>query len=308
MYKVILFDLDDTLIDFKQSEKTSLILLHQTFYPACSFDIFETEFKRINSALWKRVGAAENALSPGEVRLMRFDQLNEKLGCHTSSAEIAAAYEAHLGEQAHWLPGVKTTVEFLKSKGHVLGIVTNGLVSVQDKKYERLEFGKWFDCYVISDRVGVAKPQPGIFRLAIDELVRKNLVTHHEVDPSLILMVGDTINSDGLGAASLQMPFCFIHPSLAEGSDTPCPILYQIPVTLMLPLCLGYDLEYIAYLEAQGVAGELIHSVAEYRSRIMEANHSHHFQHSHEDQRDECELEGELLLETDSSARLPSSL
>jgi len=248
MYDIILFDLDDTLLDFSRSEDLSLKDIHQQFYSHVAFDEFERSYKKINTDLWARVGASENALTPGEVKLMRFEKLNTQSGCSVDENVIAQAYEAGLGEHAHWYPDAKSVVNFLHQKGHILGIVTNGLVSVQTRKYERHNLGTWFDCYTVSDAVGHAKPQKAIFDCALETIAAKRNQPLEKIRSSSILMIGDTLSSDGYGAMQSGMDFCFINHKQVENKHSDLVIKHNIYSVVELPAALGYEEEYRLFL------------------------------------------------------------
>src|SRR6185312_598191 len=98
MYDIILFDLDDTLLDFQLSEKRSLQRLHADYFSSISYADFEKHYKQINHTLWERVGAKENGLQPSEVGKLRFSLLNEILAHAHDSEQLAISYETLLGE------------------------------------------------------------------------------------------------------------------------------------------------------------------------------------------------------------------
>lgn len=208
MYKIILFDLDETLVDFTHSETISLEIIYQRYYSMIDFSEFLRLFKAINASLWDKVGLKENALTPSDVSIMRFMQLNQQLGVETPFVSIADDYETCLGEHAAWLPNVKPIIESLHRQGYILGIVTNGLIKVQERKYNRLELWRWFDCYTVSDSAGVAKPHPEIFDIALQSITNKRNLEC--IDKSIILMVGDSLVNDGYGARDFGIDFCYV--------------------------------------------------------------------------------------------------
>jgi len=63
------------------------------------------------------------------------------------------------------MPGAKTLLEALKAKGMKLGIVSNNYASIHETLAE-LELPSYFDCIVISEEVGLQKPDPAIIQLA----------------------------------------------------------------------------------------------------------------------------------------------
>ncbi|HHF7365443.1 TPA: HAD family hydrolase [Legionella bozemanae] len=256
-YQAILFDLDDTLIDFTYSQRMGLKNIYKKFYSAIQYAVFEQSYKEINTLLWNQVGAKENTLMPSEVRLLRFVQLNQKLSCTVSAEEVANEYDSNLCIHAHWIPNVKTAIEFLHQKGHILGIITNGFVEVQGKKQRRLQLNDWFDCYIVSDDVGVAKPNIEIFNIAVQEITNRR---KHSIEKHSILMVGDSIINDGYGARDFGIDYCFVNPQALNNVSSEIPIKYTISSVAHLPACIGYETEYINFLnsyECEGVSNHI---------------------------------------------------
>lgn len=247
MYDIILFDLDETLLDHTYSENQSLIRMHEDFYPSIDYETFKETFQDINNRLWQRVGARQNALTPGQVRIMRFQRLNEAFKGTDSSVLLAEIYEKHLGDYAEWLPEVQSAIAFLHQKGHILGVVTNGLVSVQDKKYDRHQLHKWFDCFIVSDRINVAKPQRHIFEVAVHELADKHQLDRSAIWHRPMIMVGDSYVSDGGGAANVNIDFCYINKERKELPGSEVTVTFDIASVAHLPSCIGYENEYALF-------------------------------------------------------------
>ncbi len=246
MYDIILFDLDDTLLDFANSEHQSLQQLHEMYYQSITFNHFVMSFKNINTALWNRVGATDNGLMPTDVRLKRFEQLHETLNVDLCMHSVAEVYDAHLGKTAQWYPQVQAAIEHLHAKGHILGIVTNGLIQVQEDKYQMHNLGQWFDCYTVSDHVGVAKPHRDIFESALNDIAHKHGLLRENIQPHQVLMVGDSLSNDGVGAANAGIDFCYVNPEQKDTTQTDIAIKYNISTVAELPFCLGYqDLVYL---------------------------------------------------------------
>ncbi|HHT0591804.1 TPA: HAD family hydrolase [Legionella anisa] len=246
-YQVILFDLDDTLIDFTYSQQMGLKNVYKKFYSTIEYAVFEQVYKEINTHLWSQVGSKENTLTPSDVRLLRFVQLNQQLSCTASVEELANEYDSNLCIHAHWISNVKTAIEFLHQKGHILGIITNGLVEVQGKKQHRLQLNDWFDCYIVSDDVGVAKPNIEIFNIAMQEISNKR---KQSIEKHSMLMVGDSIINDGYGARDFGIDYCFVNTHALSNISSETPIKYTISSVAHLPACIGYETEYINFLKS----------------------------------------------------------
>jgi 2-haloacid dehalogenase len=199
-YKALLFDLDNTLLDFTASEKIGLDKVHAAYFNKhISRDKLENIYHAINKHLWRLVEC--NQCSVDFVKLERFRLLVEATALSFKHEELAELYENTIAESADWYPGVKETLTTLKTK-HRLGIVTNGLAQVQQTKYQRLEINKLCECYLISDVLGIAKPDKEIFTVALKQL---NLRAEE------VLMIGDSLASDYQGAINAGLDFCWVN-------------------------------------------------------------------------------------------------
>jgi putative hydrolase of the HAD superfamily/5'-nucleotidase len=109
------------------------------------------------------------------------------------------------------LPGAITLLDKLKPHAK-LGIITNGFARLQNVRLEHTGLKDMFEWLVISELVGVAKPNKAIFEHAFDLMGNP--------DKSKILMVGDTAASDILGGNNAGIDTCWLqHPEeqLPEG-------------------------------------------------------------------------------------------
>jgi putative hydrolase of the HAD superfamily len=108
-------------------------------------------------------------------------------------ADIAARFRAMHEEACMWRivrEGTYDALERLKSAGLKLGIVSNadGRVAADAKRFG---LAKFFDVIIDSKVVGVEKPNPKIFQLALDAL---------EVPSEAAMYAGDIFAIDMLGA------------------------------------------------------------------------------------------------------------
>jgi len=235
-YTTLLFDLDDTLIDFIAAESKALLYLHQKFYTKFEFDLFKKTYQGINNQLWARVGNSVNHLYPGDVRFERFIQLNQELAVDISHLEIAESFEQYLGISTEWLPGIREAIELFHTNGYKLGIVTNGLTSVQYLKYNHHMLHKYFDCFIVSDEVGITKPNKEIFSLAFEAL---GLLAD---DLQQTLFVGDSLASDGHGAKNAGVDFAFINHKRIDvvNHQDRAVVKFNLQSVAQLPALLGH--------------------------------------------------------------------
>ncbi len=117
----------------------------------------------------------------------------EGCGCTEDSViEFAFAEHQRLARAAFRpYPDVQVFLEHAVASGVRLAVVTNGPSDLQRDKFNALGVGKLVRAVVISGEHGVAKPDPAIFQLALDEL---------GVDPRDAWCVGDSLATDVAGA------------------------------------------------------------------------------------------------------------
>lgn len=200
-YKAIIFDLDDTLIDFQTAQSRGLNFIYHHFFAFCELADFTQAYELINRRLWDAVG--DGQMLPREVGIERFRALSNYLGVNIDFEYVAATYELKISETVEWMPGAKACIKQL-SQYYRLGMVTNGLQAAQQRKLSHMDVSDSFHSVVISEELGVAKPDPYVFKYILRKM---------ECLPEACLMVGDSLSSDYQGAMNVGMDFCWFNPS-----------------------------------------------------------------------------------------------
>jgi putative hydrolase of the HAD superfamily len=88
------------------------------------------------------------------------------------------------------VPGTLNLLSELR-KDYTIGIISNNLLDEQLKKMRRLGISEYIDLFAISEEVGAAKPDPKIFKVALDRA---------EAKAGESVFIGDSWNTDVLGA------------------------------------------------------------------------------------------------------------
>ena len=215
-YKVILFDADETLFDFKKAEreafKNTMIEFGFNYDENYHFSIY----KEINTAIWKEL--EEGLITQEKLKIERFKRLREKLEVNFDENKFADIYMKHLGDGSFLFDGAVELVEDL-SKKYILSIITNGLTSVQERRVKKSKIAKYFKDIVISEEVGVSKPNKGIFEHALSNL--------GDFDKNEVLMIGDSLNSDIRGGVNYNIDTCWFNPNNIENKTELSPT-YEI--------------------------------------------------------------------------------
>lgn len=201
-YKSIFFDADDTLFDYPRAERAALLACHHEFQVPIEPEIFITTYRRHNHDVWREFEQGD--IDQATLRVERFHRLAAELSIPGLLLEkISIYYLEALAGQSQLLPGALATVQALAEE-YPLALVTNGIASVQNKRFAASSITPYFQAIVISEEVGVAKPDPRIFRPALDKL---------GVEAVDVLYVGDSVTSDMAAARNAGMDFCWLNPA-----------------------------------------------------------------------------------------------
>ncbi len=180
----VLFDLDDTLVEYRRSTAE---VLAAAFERAGVEPFFEVE------AYHERFDVfAETADSIEELRTACFADVATERGRDPADGEaVAAAYAAERDQtNVDPLPGALAAVEALAAD-HRLGLVTNGTPEMQRTKLAAVGLGDAFDATVFAGDGVPAKPDPEPFERTLDELA---------VPPDRAVHVGNSPSTDVAGA------------------------------------------------------------------------------------------------------------
>lgn len=214
-YEVILFDADETLFDFTKGQKEALIKTLE-FYDIPPSEEIIGLYRTINNATWQRF--ERNEINWDDLRKIRFTRLFDELGLSHDGLEANHYFLTNLANGGHLLPGAKELCEKL-SKTHTLYIVTNGFSMVQHKRFENSEIKPCFADIFVSEDIGYQKPQREYFDYVFEKIP--------SVDKKNILLVGDSLTSDILGANNAGINSCWFNPNQKE-NQTNASCTYEI--------------------------------------------------------------------------------
>ena len=216
MYKWLLFDADNTLLDFSKAARDALWSTYADFGVSCTEKVYR-RYKEINHRVW--VEFEEGKISAEKLRLKRFELLFRSLEQHDLPVPtFSKQYLQNLIRVSEVYDGVPGLLQELASK-YRLSIVTNGLKEVQRPRFGRLKITSYFESIVVSDEIGVAKPHADFF-----EYVRNSIPDPPE--KSATLVIGDNLNSDIRGGHNFGIHTCWV--SHGRKNDTNVTPSYQI--------------------------------------------------------------------------------
>ncbi len=197
MYSHILFDADNTLLDFSKAERSAFILTMQDHSLPWD-EALLNQYIEINISLWQEF---ERGLIDKEtVQLRRFDMLFGSAS--VSSADVNHTFQLHLSAQSELMPGAREVCEAL-SRHTELAIVTNGVGATQRRKMNRSGLLPYFSHLFISEDIGYPKPDPRFFEHVMSELGQPH--------PASVLIIGDSLTSDIQGGMNAGVATCWFN-------------------------------------------------------------------------------------------------
>lgn len=213
MIRAVLFDLDDTLFDHAGCAREALTAVqncHESLR-AMSFDALERTHAALLEQLHTDVMLGRVPLD--EARRQRFVRLLAACGDETAgetAGHLAATYRDTYRDVRRALPGAAGVLAAVRQREARVGIVSNNLLEEQLDKLRTCGLDSLVDALVVSEDVGISKPDPGIFRVALDRL---------GIAPAEAVMVGDSWSADVLGARAAGIRAVWFNPGRVAPPD-----------------------------------------------------------------------------------------
>jgi len=234
MIRAVLFDLDDTLFDHAGCARDALAATQRCHrsLSAMTFDALERTHATLLEELHADVMLGRVPLE--EARRERFRRLLAVCGADVDddlAAHVASTYrDAYLGARRP-TAGTAALLAAVKQRARI-GIISNNLLEEQQEKLRVCELESFVDALVVSEVVGVSKPDPEIFRVALDRL--------HCPAPEAV-MVGDSWTADIAGARAAGIRAVWFNPTrVPRPEEAPVPQLHAFePVSEAMKVIFG---------------------------------------------------------------------
>ena len=154
-HSLFLFDLDDTLLDFRASEKLSFERVLRELGLVGGVDDLFLQYQGINIELWRAFEAG--AVSKEFLKVERFRKTFAANGLELDPQRASHRYLESLSENVVLIDGARRLCESLAAFGEV-GIITNGVASIQERRIASSGLGDYISFTATSEACGYAKP------------------------------------------------------------------------------------------------------------------------------------------------------
>ncbi|UGQ47937.1 YjjG family noncanonical pyrimidine nucleotidase [Massilia endophytica] len=207
-HKLFLFDLDDTLLDFKASEQLSFDrTMCELGLDALPEGLF-AEYQSINMALWKAFETG--GVTKDFLKVERFRRTFASNGLDLDPEAASHLYLESLSNTVVLIDGAQELCEELAGIGEV-GIITNGVDHIQHRRIASSKLHAHVSFVATSDACGHAKPDSRFFDFTVK---KARAFTHAET-----VIIGDRLDADILGANRFGIESCWFNPNGAA-NDT----------------------------------------------------------------------------------------
>lgn len=215
-YDVILWDVDNTLLDFSYSEHFAISEALRGIGVEPVRELTD-RYSVINDGWWKRLERGE--VTKEQLLTGRFLQLFAETGIVCPDVEAFRLHFQHcLGSVYRYMDGAMEVCRALK--GSILQcVVTNGVTWTQKNKLELSGIAELMDGIFISEELGATKPERAFFERVLERLPR--------VERSRVLIVGDSLTSDMQGGNNAGLATCWYN-NRAEKRSTGIRIDHEI--------------------------------------------------------------------------------
>lgn len=194
-FKAVLLDLDNTLYDYLPCHIYALDQVYAEIVKMIpgSREEFEQKYRAAGQAVKARLPGVAASHS----RLLYFKQMLETEFGRTMAAEalsLEETYWNHFLTKAVVKPEALEFIDRARTLGCKICLATDLTAQIQLTKVSRWKLSDRIDLVVSSEEAGAEKPEPAIFRLALEKL---------QLAAKEVIMIGDDPVKDGAGAEGL---------------------------------------------------------------------------------------------------------
>ncbi len=217
----VCFDLDGTLLDGSGTRQT--ILRTCSDLAAAQADLDADRLLKANRQVWQAYWPEVQdrwtlgVLDGASVTLEAWSRTLRACWCADPSVAHLAlqTHRRHARQSTRLFQDAEAVLAWLARASIPLALITNGASDTQREVVRTLGIEQRFGAVVISGEVGIAKPDPAVFAIAIDRL---------GVEPQHVWHVGDMLRTDVAGARAAGLMAVWLnrdHLPRNEGDPQP---------------------------------------------------------------------------------------
>lgn len=200
-YNTYLFDLDDTLLNFKESEQLSFKRTIDHFDIDTPLDKLFAYYQVENAKLWDNFD--KGLVSKDRLKVERFEKVLDHFSIQINPNEMSEFYLNSLPDSVVLLDGTLEVLNKL-SKVAEIGIITNGVEHIQHRRIEKSGIGEFVSFVCVSEACGFAKPDSRFFEYTVRQA--KDYIKEQTI------IIGDRYEADIMGGYRFGIDTCWFNP------------------------------------------------------------------------------------------------
>jgi len=205
-YKHLFFDLDHTLWDFEANSRQTLQELYHSLNLSergvHDFDLFHRCYIVHNDKLWERYRNGYIKVDELRWKRMWHTLLDFKIGDEPLARKMDVLFLDALPTRKILFPHTVEVLTYLRDKGYVLHLITNGFEKTQYSKLQHSGLTGYFTEVITSEGSNSLKPHKEIFEYALQKAGANK--------PESI-MLGDNVEVDIQGAMNAGIDQVYVN-------------------------------------------------------------------------------------------------
>ncbi|MCH5160130.1 MAG: YjjG family noncanonical pyrimidine nucleotidase [Clostridiales bacterium] len=215
-YEILLFDADNTVLDFDSSEEQALARAFRDVGLKFTPNALKV-YRKNNISQWQLF--EKGLLTKSQVLINRFILTFEDLHLPSDKLDsVATLYEEYLKLGFFVVPYAEEVLGQLQRNCR-LYIVSNGVAEIQNSRMKGSGLEKYFLSRFVSETIGYPKPQIEYFNYCFEHI--------DSFDRTKTLIIGDSLTSDIQGGVNAGIDTCWFNPAHAPNNSTLTPT-YEI--------------------------------------------------------------------------------
>lgn len=201
-YDILLFDADNTILDFDKAEEQALRLAFKQC--ALHYDDHVLAIYRRNNVKQWQLFEQGVITDKSEVLISRFAETFKELELTDNYEYVADLYEQYLHNGFYVIHNAEYVLQKLQRLNCRMYIVSNGVLSIQNSRMKGSGIDKYFIRRFVSEEVGYPKPHKEYFNYCFNNI--------DNFDISKTLIIGDSLTSDIQGGINAGIDTCWYNP------------------------------------------------------------------------------------------------
>lgn len=202
--KTILLDIDDTIFDFHESAKATILKCSNDFGIKFTPEMLSHYMKQ-NEFLWGQY--EKGIITREDIFRVRFPQLFKEYNINIDGIAFEESFQKHFKTEFKLIDGAIEMIKYLSNK-YDLYVASNSLIETQRKRLTSAGLIQYFNDIFVSDLFGYQKPTREFFNCCFKRIP--------DFDNDKTIIIGDSLSSDIKGGCIAGIKTCWFNPKKKE--------------------------------------------------------------------------------------------